>query len=1482
MPFRRHSAKSMKRSRACQAACEPLERRQMLTALVNGTFQGTGTQWDGRTYFEYMQANGNALVRISVRGNITAEFIGGRWDPSLPNQVRTTDLIPATATTSDVFLFSIYVVKADMDSTISIAVVPSLTTTPRPMDPFSGSNLLRYFNATSGASETVTLDDGGVYIGVRTPSDLPPDANEIPHLQGDRRAFGMRPSSAGEMWAGLEVAPGNDLGRFFLGGAITGLVDVPGSMETFYAGTILTGNAQGIADLGTTSLNKNFHIGKDIRNLLTANSFGAFSLSADPNAVAYKTGFKLDVTGRVGQVRAWDSFLGQASIHNDARVKGPGIAQREIEIRGEALSGDASYFDPRFRNSNVAIGMYSPDPRFNNNDTFDTAQYLGTAWNQTLNTTEAIQLTGALNNLGDGDDNVDFYAVPLLAGQTFEVQLLDDFVGRDTSSHLRVGIFDPDDRLIASDYSNIKTGTRINKTLRITADRPGSYRIAIADNGDFNFNGAVDTGESVSVLIPNRYQLRVRKVADIALGGLIVENHIATMDLNDKGIEVLRGDLGEVRAGLVGGGIVYSYSEPWYLPSGNFRAFEASEMGVPEISLSVNGSGRFNGPDFFVRKGSLGLLRTTSAAGEMIVNDDSDTYFPASTDDLSLTRRTSAVGNNIQLVDAAGNLDGALLSNGAIGMIRAGSVGVRSINGTPVWMANVDRSGSDGIIDLIDVSGELRGPAISTGPNGNVRYMHVAGGVSRDPFFGGGSPEPTQYAAGVKARLTDDSGTQVILTPLPLVRNDAFGPDQPPFVDPASLSVLTYPIRDKAGVAILNVTVAPGATGGGGLQVDTGSRGPLGGVEFGEIDISGSGPALTFDPFNRLYTIVEPTPTDPNAPPTEQRTLDLLFRGPSTIDVWSIVATAPAVTFSSIVNQTDGEIVNVGGNLPSINLIEAETIGLAKSHTRAAVNGIAVLDSTYPFRQQRNLIQVADLNSANSRRGIGNILANNINSIRANSDRRNVSSVFEGINAPIVVRQPTAGPTAENGNIVSVQIGEGVLSSGSGDAGLSGIYADGIIDSVTGSGKGVDIRGDIVASGITTATSQTDTDPDTGITTTLSTPTFVIGNIRLVNGSIVDADVLTTPVDQSREGERSLSLSHHAPDTFDEPIPDIQSIRLDGIGGVLGTYIGAYNIGLIQVNGGFGVLNSQLVSSGTGNVAGIVTDGYGVRDTLINGGADLQRINARGKGKRVATTYYSSSVRFSEKSNFDPYSGESIDALNDLHTYLGTSAARPKIKGISDAGLIQDCQFLGSRELGRIDAYRIIGRNVLTTDSAGNKVKIPLGSQAYPMRVAFGNATDTIRTTDIINGLSLTTGGISLFNPGADVQNAVLNVAGRVESIAAGGALRGTTSINVTGPEGQIDSITIRRSLYAKVNASQDIITARVGTDLGSPIFNTSRNLRTLTVNGSILSGANVRVRKTLFNLIVGRDLKAGATVTAHAINNQQIKGQILGDLIIR
>jgi hypothetical protein len=229
---------------------------------------------------------------------------------------------------------------------------------------------------------------------------------------------------------------------------------------------------------------------------------------------------------------------------------------------------------------------------------------------------------------------------------------------------------------------------------------------------------------------------------------------------------------------------------------------------------------------------------------------------------------------------------------------------------------------------------------------------------------------------------------------------------------------------------------------------------------------------------------------------------------------------------------------------------------------------------------------------------------------------------------------------------------------------------------------------------------------------------------------------------------------------------------------------------------------------------------------------------------------------------------------------MGTSALRPVRAGWNETGLMQNCQIVGSRDLGTIDAFRIVARNWTVVDPVTNAVTvIPLTSTAFPMRIAFGNSIGTIRTRDSVDGLNVTTGLLKDVSIG-DTQRASISAA-RIRKVVSSSNLRGTTTINATAPDSQIDLISTKRAMFATINSNQSIQTISVGTDLGSSTVNVNRNLQNLTVNGSILSDSTVRVGATLSKLTIGGDLQEDAVVIASKINKQVVKGQVIGDIII-
>jgi hypothetical protein len=778
------------------------------------------------------------------------------------------------------------------------------------------------------------------------------------------------------------------------------------------------------------------------------------------------------------------------------------------------------------------------------------------------------------------------------------------------------------------------------------------------------------------------------------------------------------------------------------------------------------------------------------------------------------------------------------------------------------------------------------GPAIITGPGGNVRYIHVGGEAFMDRLFGTGGGIETTYQPGEVAHFTDDSGTSFSLTPVPTTV-------QAPEVEPPRLRVLAYPIRGDfngsvSGVAVIRVSVNPFVVTPvepfppGSIRITSGARGIRGSVEIGEIRIFSEGTDIDYDP--TLVSRFPNIPIGPGNPGVPRgfisdpggRPNNIIASGPSRIDIFDIIsrdrAGGPVTGITSIVNDTDGEIVNVEAR--HIGGISAETIGLARSTTGTAVEGVTIKNDTYPFNQARNLIYVhgaaeSSIPSLRARRGLGNILVEGIiGSVVADSNRRNVPGLHEGINGPIQALPGTDSGNVHDARILSVDIGEGILPSGTGNVSFAGLYAGDRIGSIVG--NNADIRGEVVAGA----------DPG-GI---VASDAFAIGGIRLTNGSIIDTAILVTGDFADARAFGTEITFPEVPDTLTDPRYEIEVIELNGDGGIIGSFIGASDVGPIHINNGFGFLNSLIAVPGPGVIAGIHTDGYGVRNSLLKGGASVGVVHARGDGRRLGINGFNDRARLADRYNFDPFSGREPSSATDLYAALGVAPGDTHPRGVANSGIIADSVFTGSRNLDRVQAWQIQSRDLLyTTDfNTGRDVLIQPGHPQFPMRMNFGQHIGQVITSSDVIGLAMQGGSVNTMRVGGNIERASIGSAGRFQNFIVNSTMRGTTLLTALGSEDQIDNISIGRGAFGRVQANVGIGTMRVGGSLGSPGVESSGFIRRLEVGQDILTGAYVRARNQLGTLIVGNDVQSGATIRAQSLGEPpQIGGDLNGQLII-
>jgi hypothetical protein len=1397
MARHRRSSASARSRRALSQAIESLEGRRYLTQIFGGET------------FLFKDADGETTA-IIARGDIEVNVIGARFTTTagsdgarlanVPGVIfgrGDTPLLPEGGYGGAGFpggdddvqntltaLYGIWVISNDPNSELIICKIDD-DGTPQPYG--------------DSATVAVTTDDdlglgansGGVYFGLRTVApdggdedlnDFPVDTMDPDNFVGQvppaitlpKRAFGPIIDVTGTM------------GKFLLAGTVTGSAYFRDSVNTFYAGNVLTGDITG----GGAGANDNFTIAGDVNNFVVNGYLGTGIVPGDPVDTHYLTGTDLAVGGRIGSIIVTDDF-GAAKIdarNGDAKVP-IGSSTTELETVVDSNIDDAEKF--AFTDQGLIVADVL------RNDSFDVPTLIGTGFNNSINKGNTAIVTGSVD-LRDGfDDVADYYGIGMLAGQSATITL--------TSTGLlpaNVGVFDPDGRLVATDYSN-RTPGGPNTAFKFTADKPGIYRVAVGAIGDVNFNGS--DGEDIYVLSLSQYTYSLRvQTAESAIGGLQVGNDIYLDNVDS--IRTRFGDIGAVSAGneirgsglLTGGGIITD--------QGNARALLASTFGHRENGVLGEGV------DLFVN-GNVGGVRATGA--DLFLN-------PSAVDPITQAPvATNAIGGTYQLVDVSGGLfTGYLTANQGIGVVRAADMANLSPNG---FFANVDGEGADGFIDLIDVDGDFGtvtagGPALDAGPGGNIRYVRVGGTAYRDRLFGGGIPDETQLDTARSGTITDDSGARVTFTPLPRF-TVANGVTTTIYT---AVAITTLPARN-GGSVILQVRA------GGGLNINSSGSGP---AEISDLQLEGTfgAPVTVNATTNALQQLT-----------TISNRYEVRVGGSQRVDIFNVAAAGPLTTLS-----TNGEIVNA--SLLSVGDLRAARLGVPRSSSGAAVEGIATAAAALPFNDARNLVGVTgNVLRAYSDEGIGNLQFSGIvGDLRANADGRNVKGVYEGVAAPVVV----------TGELRAIRIGEGIAPSGTGDYEQSGLFVTGNLGTLRAD-RNADIRGDIVVSGTPGVIS-----PTTGQVTNVGG----ISSISLNGGSIVDADItLGNSIDSVLE-IRTLPLQA----TLADPRTlAIGSISVSGGGGVIGSVITGVNLNNLSVSAdGFGILNSYFIVQGNGSFGSVSTGGLGIRSSNFNGGASFGSVTANGTGRLLNVRGFSPAVRFSDTQAFDPYSGKALTAENDLNVAIGTSKGRPKVSNLTNEGVIRDTTIAGSRTLGKVKAYQIDASDVSNP-----------GVPAFVSRFSVADRIGSIDVGGSIVGLQVTTGKLDGLGVGRDLASAVITASGTVGKIGIGGSARGSSSISVQGANGYLKQLVVGRNLFSSVVATR-IGKVQVGQDIGSSRVRSFGAIDTLSVGNDVLTGAFIRAGGKIGKLVIGGDVQQGATIRATSFSSQEIAGVVSGDLI--
>ncbi len=1442
--------------RAVSTIVESLEERRLLTTLRASA--------DQPATFDYLDEQLN-FVHIEVTSShFVGEFLAARVAGG--GQLVIRDLIPYNliaepqineefGTSDGANLFNIYIAEASADTVITITTFTEDENDPRTYTPFGGNDLDYRYGTEQ--DQTFSPDGAGnVYIGAQTIS-VNETAHNIPITRvSNRSAYGVRPANPRGIVAGIDTAPGISLSKIMIAGTVTGHVSVTGSLDTFYAGNVYTGQVFGDGAGIQSSSPNNFYVGGDLHYFLSDGSTGVFR--DDEAAPAYNSGFQMKIGGKLGYSFIGGDFGGAVTVVNSPdNPFALNTPFHELELASLDEISSALLYDVESdadASTDAFLGGYLDTATWRNNTegtmSFGASTTVLDSDGET-SLPQSLEFTGILGSyLPAAVDAIDNYGVALMAGQTINVTINDGGLGLNM-----VGLFDPYGRLVASSFPALgqfeliqNSTTTVDpsvvlpfQTFQYTVKTPGTYRLAVVSTASNTFTG---NGEVLA-----DYTVRVESVGNLALGGLVTTGEL---DLSQQvGIVTGTGDIGAVRT--TGKIMNNDGLSSFNARRGNIREILATD----DIGLRLTGTTLTVAPvDIYAPRGSVGLLRTLGTSSMYINTLAIDQDYEAVP--------TSAVGFDYQRVDCGGQFLGNLISNRSIGTVVAGSMTGTYVSGATSFIfqpsaifANSNNTAEDGRVDLIDVTGdfgstEVGGPALKTGIGGNIKYIRVGGEVFRDrQAFGTTIPSDVTGIPGQSFIITDDSGSRarISATSFSTVTDGVSTTTQ------GSLNLTTYGVRESGGVVVVNLnsstSVQVTSLGGPG-SFDISRLTVATGVDGGTTQAGGS--AVTYNANTNVMGYAGATAGVITQRPTVA--FPITFNGLTPINVMEVMST---VNVTSIDNLTTGELAAVTFTVgATLGKVVAQSVGYIHSNTAADVLVAANIAAGYPSDLFTFGLSTTGANahilSVYSREDVGSIAAvgtgSSIGYVQANADGTNNRRIYEGIK----------GIVFATADLAKVHVGEGLASLGTGST-INGVLAGGTeVGQVLA--YNADIRGAIVSNG-------------------------VIRDIRVQNGSLINALVrVVSSADMFNPLVNSLTL----PDTQTEPLGigtpaftanttgrtqtaySLGSLIINGNGGIIGSDIKAGDFKNLAVIGGFGIIGSDIGSTGGFNANGNITvDGLGVRDTDIDIGGSINGINLRGTGSRLNVLGFSQSVRLSEGGGeYDPFSGRPYGMLNDLHKYLGTSTTKPRISGVTNSGMLVNSSILGLDTLGNLTVS-----NILT-----NPVNdVPLSSTSYPTRISFANSIQKITVLGSTHGLQVRTGRLDSMGIGNNMEYTDIAVSGPIKLLAIGRNVRGTSKILARGPQGQLQTLIVKRVLNAPVTSTLTIGNLTAGT-ISSEITSLS-SITNLNVTGDVMTGAYIHATKNISNIRIGGDFEAGATFKAKAYGKKTVIGDNLGKFLI-
>ncbi len=803
---------------------------------------------------------------------------------------------------------------------------------------------------------------------------------------------------------------------------------------------------------------------------------------------------------------------------------------------------------------------------------FDNAYFLS-------HPTGTFTFTGQLNRWTFMPDDYDYYALPLLAGQTVTIN-----AGTFGGQYGSLNLLSVDGRLMAqygtetADDRGVPGRGSGFGPIVFTAPEAGIYYLELV-------LGTSVTNASYSVSVTNGTDAYL---GSVHLHGNFTTDHAGAQDgaapnppvtgftgrsdpmWNAGAANISTKNGGNIGAVLVQG-MTYGLDIQTFggghmtTPGrgGDLYAFQADTVGPPVTTGQPS-------TNTITTAGSIGSVRTTAEAGEGFLR-------------AIITAGTENINATIYNVWVAGDM------HAQTEIYSSGSIGIVEIMGMAwgfVLDANYDRVGPGGMVDLIQVAGDWGGlqqgyPALSHGPGGDIGFIHIGGDIYLAGPAWSGSVTVTGSDDGTPIVISDDSGGRLLIEPG--VINPGLVPFEPHW---------TQRQQQLPGVGPLYTAVRAYV-----IPVDGGVGGVLARLEI-------DGPAtLTTQGTSQISV------------------LDLSLAGASTnlliqgdlpddrVDVYNIQG-----SFNSLVSRTEGNLFS--GTLGAIPTIDwAGDIGNRQGRTRNGLRpgaelygitpGTSVAQGLLGWHHDRlNGLQVGSLATLRVGGSLGDLYVTGLlGNARVNADGWTEYGEWDGVK----------GVVFAGGGIGSIDVGDGLMDDGTGERYMAAILAlpqaatptnptppaigtvtiSGPYDQVTLEDGRVltfgELNGSILATGDILAV----------VGTNGASLTGVVGAASLTSGLVTGGTTFTVGI-----GVHRVDFSG----------PDARIYRAEIMGGFVGTVRTSTDSQGIRQS----YISGLRPSMNRPGIAQIIAGGWGMIDTVVQTrGGDIGTIQAEGAGADI-------------------------------------------------------------------------------------------------------------------------------------------------------------------------------------------------------------------------------------------------------------------------